>query len=328
MSSAPVSAHGFVGVRGRGYRPEQVDRAVADLSAERDGVLRELSRLTGREEELSAEAARLAEAVASLAPQDYASLGERAQGILALAQEEAEALRTAAEEAAQALRTAADAAGRALRDSARADAAAMREAADAHAAQVLDAARSEAGEALAEARAQAAEVREQAESAMAETRHRTASVLAHQEQEHTERWQAAEREITRAEAARTAVEDELTERAEALLAQARRELAETEEAARHGQEDAEARAAELIAQARVREERVVRETERILREHEEGREEAQAHMTHVRNSLAALTGRAPAAPANGTAPDQDPEAGSGAGQDSVPAVPGPAPARD
>ncbi|MDV9202423.1 cellulose-binding protein, partial [Streptomyces sp. Wh19] len=75
------------------------------------------------------------------------------------------------------------------------------------------------------------------------------------------------------------------------LEEARRALAETEEAARHGQEDAEARAAELIAEARVREERVVRETERIVREHEEGRDEVQAHMAHVRNSLAALTGR-------------------------------------
>lgn len=43
MSGGPVSAHGFVGVRGRGYRPEQVDRMVASLSAERDGALERLS---------------------------------------------------------------------------------------------------------------------------------------------------------------------------------------------------------------------------------------------------------------------------------------------
>lgn len=127
---------------------------------------------------------------------------------------------------------------------------------------------------------------------MAETRRRTAGVLAHQEQEHTERGKAADGEIARAEAATAEREAELTARGEALLAAARRELAETEEAARHGQEDAEARAAELLSGARMAEERVVRETERILREHEEGREEVQAHMAHVRNSLAALTGRA------------------------------------
>lgn len=39
-------------------------------------------------------------------------------------------------------------------------------------------------------------------------------------------------------------------------------------------------------------ERVERETERILREHEEGRDEIHAHMDHIRDSLAALTGRA------------------------------------
>ncbi|MDV9202545.1 cellulose-binding protein, partial [Streptomyces sp. Wh19] len=107
MSSAPVSAHGFVGVRGRGYRPEQVDRLVAGLSAERDAALGEVSRLTALVEELSAESVRLSEVVATLAPQNYESLGERAQQILALAGSEAEAVRGAAQEEAQALTDAA-----------------------------------------------------------------------------------------------------------------------------------------------------------------------------------------------------------------------------
>ncbi|MEU0634444.1 cellulose-binding protein [Streptomyces sp. NPDC005989] len=291
MSSAPVSAHGFVGGRGRGYRPEQVDRAVTGLSAERDAALDEMSRLTALVEELSAESVRLGEVVAGLAPQNYESLGERAQQILALAKSEAESLRGAAQEAAQALRDAADEAGRELRASARADAEAMRAAAVTHADETLAAAKGAADEAVAEAREEAAEVREQAQAMMAETGRRTESVLAYQEQEHSERWQAAELELAGAEAVQAAHHDELTEQAEARLEEARRALAETEEAARHGQEDAEARAAELIAAARVSEERVVRETERIVREHEEGRDEVQAHMAHVRNSLAALTGR-------------------------------------
>ncbi|MEU1024647.1 hypothetical protein ABZ366_21625, partial [Streptomyces sp. NPDC005904] len=70
--------------------------------------------------------------------------------------------------------------------------------------------------------------------------------------------------------------------------------AETEEAARHGEEDAQARGAEIVAQARLREERIIRETERVLREHGERWDEVRAHMDHVRSSLAALTGRAPA----------------------------------
>ncbi|MFI6059912.1 cellulose-binding protein [Streptomyces sp. NPDC051286] len=291
MSAAPVSAHGFVVVRGRGYRPEQVDGRVADLSADRDEAWEKASRLTALAEELEAESARLTEVVATLAPQTYASLGDRAQEILALAYEEAQAVRSTAQEEGRALRDAADAAARMLRDNARADSDALRSAAGSHADETVAAAQQSADSMLAAARTEAEEERDQAEAAMAETRSRTASVLASQEHEHTERWKTAERQLADAEAAQAARHDELIDRAEALQAEARRALAEAEEAARHGQEDAEAQAAELITAARVREDRVVRETERILREHEEGRDEVQAHMTHVRNSLAALTGR-------------------------------------
>ncbi|MFD6279199.1 cellulose-binding protein [Streptomyces sp. NPDC060209] len=297
MSGGPVSAHGFVGVRGRGYRPEQVDRMVASLAAERDGALERLSRLNGLAEELAAESARLGEVVASLAPQTYQSLGERAQQILALAEAESEEARGAALEEAQALRDAADAAGREVREAAREQAAAVRDAADARAEEALAEARDGAAALVEGARLEAGEVRGVAEAEMAETRRRTAGVLTHQEQEHAERGKAADAEFAGAEAATAEREAELTARGEALLAQARRELAEAEEAARHGQEDAEARAAELVSGARMAQERVVRETERVLREHEEGREEVQAHMTHVRNSLAALTGRAAVDPA-------------------------------
>ncbi|MFD9500341.1 cellulose-binding protein [Streptomyces sp. NPDC060035] len=291
MSGGPVSAYDFVGVRGRGYRPEQVDRTVAALSAERDGVLERLSRLTDLAEELTAESVRLGEEVASLAPQTYVSLGERPQQILVLAEAEAEASRGAALEEAQELRDAADAAGRAVRGAARADAGSVRAAAEARAEEVLAAARGTAGGLVEEARAEAGGVRGVAAEEMAETRRRTTGVLAHQEQEHAERGKAAEDGIAAAEAAALAREEELTARGEALLATARRELSETEEAARHGQEDADARAAELLSAAGAARERVVRETERVRREHEEGCEEVRAHMTHVRNSLAALTGR-------------------------------------
>ncbi|MFD8741155.1 cellulose-binding protein, partial [Streptomyces sp. NPDC059618] len=76
------------------------------------------------------------------------------------------------------------------------------------------------------------------------------------------------------------------------LSEAERALAEAGESARLLQEEAHARAAELLAEARAREERTARETERLLREHGERRDDVQAHMDHVRNSLSALTGRA------------------------------------
>ncbi|MEU0133498.1 cellulose-binding protein [Streptomyces sp. NPDC006296] len=296
MSGGPVSAYGFVGVRGRGYRPEQVDRTVASLTAERDGALERIARLTALAEELSAESVRLGEVVASLAPQTYQSLGDRARQILELAEAEAEAARGSALEDAQEWGDAADGAGREVREAARERAGAVRGAAEAAAEEAVAAAREAAAALVEEARGEAGEVRGAAEAEMVQTRRRTEGVLAHQDQEHAERGKAADAEIAAAEAAAVRREAEMTGRGEELLARARRELAETEEAARHGQEDAEARAAELVSGARTAEERVVRETERVLREHEEGREELHAHMAHVRSSLAALTGRVAVGP--------------------------------
>ncbi|MYR39196.1 cellulose-binding protein, partial [Streptomyces sp. SID4944] len=66
MSAGPVSAFDVVGMRGRGYRQDQVDRAVAERTAERDRALAEVVRLEGLAQELAAEAARLAETVAAL----------------------------------------------------------------------------------------------------------------------------------------------------------------------------------------------------------------------------------------------------------------------
>ncbi|WP_335940160.1 cellulose-binding protein [Streptomyces sp. PTD5-9] len=311
MSSAPGSGLDYVGMRGRGYRPEQVDRALAGLAEERDEARERVARLAARVEELSAESVRLGEVVAALAPQDYVSLGERAQRILALAEGEAASLRNAAQEEERALLEAADEVSLRLRESARADAEAMRAAAEEYAEETLSAARREAEGIAAEARTDAEEVRREAQSVMEETRRRTASVLAHQKQEHAERGKAAEQELAEALAAQTARHVELIERAEDRLTEARRGRSRAEEAARHTNEDAEARAAELIAEGRAREERVVRETERILREHEEAREELHAHMTHVRNSLAALTGRVvPGSSERASAAEADPEPGA------------------
>ncbi|MEU8353871.1 cellulose-binding protein, partial [Streptomyces sp. NPDC048845] len=120
-ASSAVSPDGFTTVRGRerGYRPEQVDRALRDLTASRDQALDRAAALTARTEELAAEAARLREAVSRLAPQDYASLGPRAQEILGAAEAEAADLRDRAESAARDLGEKAEAAAAALREAAR-----------------------------------------------------------------------------------------------------------------------------------------------------------------------------------------------------------------
>lgn len=125
-------------------------------------------------------------------------------------------------------------------------------------------------------------------------RQRTEDLLLEQERAHAERWEEAERAVVERAAALDAHHVEREVRAEDALVEARRALAEAEEFARHGQEDAAARAAEVLAEARVREERIARETERVLREHGERWDDVRAQMDHVRSSLTALTGRAPA----------------------------------
>ncbi|MFJ5632521.1 DivIVA domain-containing protein [Streptomyces goshikiensis] len=291
-----MSPHGqgFGTVRGRGYRMEQVDRYLARLSDSRDEAWERVARLTVLAKRMEAEAGRLRETVSALAPQRYDDLSERARRILLLSEEEAEAVRDEAGADVLAIQGAAEAHADRATELARHDAEAVREQTEVRARQLLQRAQVEADEERGGAGDEAAAWRAEAAAALAEMERRSRALLAEREQERAERRDAAERELAAREGELEARLLELDRNAEAGLAEARRGLAEAEEAARHGQEDAEARGAELVAAARVREERVGRETERILREHEESGDEMRAHMDHVRSSLAALTGRAPA----------------------------------
>src|SRR5882757_5888031 len=84
MSSASEAPHGFMAVRGRGYRPEQVDAYAAGLSRARDAAWERAARLTVLAKEMDAEAERLREVVARLVPQTYETLGEGARRIFEL----------------------------------------------------------------------------------------------------------------------------------------------------------------------------------------------------------------------------------------------------
>ncbi|MCD9144517.1 cellulose-binding protein [Streptomyces albireticuli] len=289
--SASVSPDGFSVVRGRGYRPDQVERALAEHARRRDDAWERAARLTVLAREMEDEVARLAQVVAQLPPQTYEQLGHRAQGLLFTAQAEAAGLRERAEAASVELMDAAEGHARAVRDAAHEHAVAVRAEAEEWSRRALEAAEAVADDVGAVARREVKERREEALAALKEMRQRTAAVLADQEKGHAERWETAGREIAEREAALDVRIAAMEEYARNALAEAQRRYAEAEEAARHGQEDAEAQAAALISHARVREERVARDTERVLREHDERREELRAHMAHVRHSLAALTGK-------------------------------------
>ncbi|MGW6240683.1 cellulose-binding protein [Streptomyces sp. NPDC055094] len=294
MVAAPLSAHGFVPVRGRGYRPEQVEREVTALFRDRDDAWERVARLTVLAKEMEAEAELLRERVAALPPQTYEKLGRRAQQILALARQEDETVRTEAREESQAVLDAARAAAERVREAARQRADAVRAEADAYAEQILRAATGAAEAARAEARREVTAERAESLAALKEVRRRTQRVIDEQEQKQGEELAAAEREFADRDAASRVEHDELAAYAQLQLVAAQRAFSEAGEQARHGQEDAAARAEELLARAHADADGVGRETERLLREHAETREEMQAHMAHVRNTLAALTGRAPA----------------------------------
>ncbi|NGO11497.1 cellulose-binding protein [Streptomyces sp. HC44] len=293
MSSASVSPQGFMSVRGRGYRPDQVDLYAEALSQDRDAAWERAARLTVLAKEMEAEAQRLAELVAALPPQTYETLSDRARRIFELGEEEAAALRENARREASRVVEEAEAAAERMREAVRADADAVRGEADERARQRLLAAQAEADEYRIGARLEAKECRGEALAALREMRQRSESLLAEQEKEHAERWEEVEHAAAQPEAAVDAQYAPLVSRAEADLAEAERALAEAQESTRHLQEDAETRAAELLAEAHAREDRIARDTERILRAHAEQREDVQAHMDHVRDSLTTLTGQTP-----------------------------------
>ncbi|MGW7303289.1 cellulose-binding protein, partial [Streptomyces sp. NPDC054829] len=152
--------------------------------------------------------------------------------------------------------------------------------------------RAEADETGIAARRAIKESRGEALGVLREMRRRTTGMLAEQTREHAERWAEFERETAAREAAADARHAERIARAEAALSDAGQAFAEAEVVGRRRQEEARARAAELIAGARVREERIARETERVLREHGERWDDVRAQMDHVRASLTTLTGQA------------------------------------
>ncbi|MDX3457491.1 cellulose-binding protein [Streptomyces sp. ME02-8801-2C] len=297
MSSAAM-AHGFVAGfvagRGRGYRPDQVDACAAALSAERDAAWERAARLTVLAREMEAESERLGEAVARLAPQTYESLGERARRLFELGAEEAGAVRERGRSEARELVAAAEARAGALREAAAAAADTVRGEAEERARHRLLAARAEADEIRIGARREVKEGRGEVLAALREMRLRTSGLLAEQEKEYAERWAAQERLVAEREVALDVRHVERVAAAEAALSEAKRTFAEAEESVRRIDDDARVRAAEVLAEARAQEDRIARDTERVLREHGQEWDDVQAHMDHVRSSLTTLTGRAAA----------------------------------
>ncbi|GEK00469.1 cellulose-binding protein [Streptomyces sp. 1-11] len=291
MSSASTTPYGLETVRGRGYRPDQVDAYLEALSLDRDAAWERAARLTVLAKDMEAEAARLREAVAELVPQTYESLGERAAYLYRLALEEAAELREGARRAAQEEIAEAEAYARDVHQAAREAADASRAEAVEHARRIVLAARAAADELRIGARRGVKERRAEALAALREVRGRIEGLSASQAGEQAERLAAVERELAERLAAAEAREAERIAGAQARVAEAERALVEAGEAARRCEERARVRAVEIVDEAHTQEKRIAQETERVLREHSEMWDEVQTQMDSVRNSILVLTGR-------------------------------------
>ncbi|MCX4762689.1 cellulose-binding protein [Streptomyces sp. NBC_01275] len=290
MSSTRVSPPGFVTVRGRGYWPKQVEAYTAALSAERNAAWERVARLTVFAKEMVVEAERLREAVARIGPQAYDSLGERARRVFELVQEEAADVRERARREAEEQVAQAEARAASVRRAAQEEADAIRAEAREHTRRRMQAMRAEAHGIRVSARHKVKEFRSEALAALREVRQGTAGLLVEPKKEQAERWAAAEREAVERAAALDAHHARAVARAEETLAEAQREFAAAEESSRQRQEEARALAAQILAEARLKEDRIARETERVLRKHSERWDDVQAHMDQVQDSLRALTG--------------------------------------
>jgi hypothetical protein len=284
---------GFGTARGRGYQPAQVERAVAELTRQRDEAWRRLGDVGLRVDELSREAARLSAVVADLPPPVFDSLGGRVRELLAEVEAEAAQVRATAEADAARIREESVAWGDALRVEARAEAARRRAAGDTAADTVIAEAETYAARLREDTRRWTTGVVGEAQALLEDTRRRCAALTAEQRRRQAVAGRALQAALAAQEAETEARVGELTGRADTTLERARRELAEAEAEAKAREDAAQARRAELLADARVRRQRVERDSEREARDLQERADLVRAHLAHIRTTLAALTGRTP-----------------------------------
>ncbi|MFM9444546.1 cellulose-binding protein [Streptomyces acidiscabies] len=292
MGSASVSPYGFGTVRGRGYRPAQVEAYIAALCADRDAAWDRAARLTVQAKKAESRATHLRETVIRLTPQSYETLGEAAHHLFRLAEHEAEALRERARHEAREQAARADAQAAAIREEA--ESASRRTLAEAEewGRQRVARARAEADEIRVTARREVKEGRAEALEGLREVRRRTEALLTRQDQTRDQRMEAIEREAAHRASTLDTHYSHLLARAETTLSEARTTYTEAEESANHLRSRAHDHATSLLTEAHHQADRIARETERVLREHGERWDDVRAHMDYVRSSLSALTGRA------------------------------------
>ncbi|WP_344447101.1 hypothetical protein, partial [Kitasatospora nipponensis] len=290
MSDA-IPSYGFTAAR-RGYAPDQVDHAMAALTAQRDEAWQRLSLLGAQLRELEQRLVATRQAAADAPEPDYATLSEQAADLMAIADNEARAVRDKArqrsEETGRQVREAAQAAGTA----ATAYADATRAEAQQAARRIEERTRAEAEKLRGEADRDARAIRDGATGEAAKTRVAAAEAGERAEAKLAELRRDADQRFAAEEAAAAAEDAKISLAAERRLKEAEQHRENVLGLIKQTDTDAQAKADQLIDQAR-------REAGRINAACVSEREAfdkklatVQTHLDHIKGTLASLTGKA------------------------------------
>ncbi|TQF03685.1 hypothetical protein E6W39_17420 [Kitasatospora acidiphila] len=290
MSDA-IPSYGFTAAR-RGYAPEQVDRALAALTAQRDAAWQRLSQLGARIRDLETalEAARQ-EAAEAPAP-DYTALSEQAADLMAIAENEARNIRDKSERFAEDTRDDTYQAGQAAQKSAEEFATTTRAEADQAARRTDERSRAEAERLRGEADRDARAIRDTATAEAAKLRVAAAEAGERAETKLAELRREADERFAAEEAAAQAADGKSSALAEQRLKESEQHREATIGMVKQIDTEAQARADQLVEQARREAERINTASAEEQAAFEERLATVQTHLDTIKGTLASLTGRA------------------------------------
>ncbi|MEV0530218.1 hypothetical protein [Kitasatospora sp. NPDC050463] len=310
MSDA-VPQHGFTAAR-RGYAPEQVDRALTALTAQRDEAWERLSVLGAGIREMERRLADIRQAAADAPDPDYQVLSEQAAGLATMAANEAKAVREAAERFAEDLRDEVYEAGQARGQAAKEYAATTRAEADQAARRTDERTRAEAEAIRADADRETRALRDAATAHAAKVRVAAAEASELAEAKLAELRREADETLAAAAAKADAEDAEMSATAERRLKEAEQYRDTVLGQIKQSDAEAQARADQLIEQARREAEAINAASEREQREFAVRQETVQKHLDHIKGTLASLTGAAVGAiePAEAAGATEGPDDGA------------------
>ncbi|MFJ2575468.1 hypothetical protein [Kitasatospora aureofaciens] len=290
MSDA-VPQYGFTPAR-RGYAPEQVDRALAALTAQRDEAWERLSVLGAGIRQMEGRLAEIRQAAEDAPAPDYQVLSEQAAGLAAMAENEARAVREKAERFAEDLRDEVYEAGQAADHAAKEYATTTRAEADQAARRTDERTRAEAETLRADADRESRTARDGATAYAAKVRVAAAEASEQAEAELAERRRTADEIFAEAQTRADAEDAEVSATAERRVKEAEQHRETVLGRIKQLETEAQAKADQLIEQARREAEKINAASEREQREFAARQETVQQHLDHIKATLASLTGAA------------------------------------